>query len=179
MSTNYIKTLEENREAKNHFFKEHWQSPIEKDERKKFTEINYFPVDEKYRFELELLIHANPDQFESADSKGDVRQFYRFGEFHFKIEGQDAVLQAYKSDLSEPRLFIPFKDTTNGLDTYGAGRYMDLEDDHHKTQEGKWIFDFNLAYNPYCAYNHNYACPLTPFENHLKIAIKAGEKKYH
>jgi uncharacterized protein (DUF1684 family) len=75
----------------------------------------------------------------------------------------------------EDYLFIPFKDLTNGEDTYGGGRYLDL-----KIPEGETILiDFNRAYNPYCAYNHNYSCPIPPFENHLKVKIEAGVKKYH
>ena len=114
MSANYVKTLEENREAKNHFFKDHWQSPIEKNERKKFTKIKYFPIDEKYRYELELFIHANPDQFESADSKGNVRQFYRFGEFHFKIEGFDIeadIVSKAKENIKSAVKLKRFKDS--------------------------------------------------------------------
>jgi hypothetical protein len=72
-------------------------------------------------------------------------------------------------------LFCPFKDLTNGVDTYGAGRYLDftLSDINNP------ILDFNYAYNPYCAYNAGYSCPIPPYENHLKIAITAGEKKWH
>ena len=175
----YIQDIEANRHLKDDFFKNNDQSPIPDKERHHFSGLKYFPIDEKLQFELELKIHANCEDFESADSAGNIRKFYRFGEFHFHIDDHEVVLQAYKSDLKESGLFIPFKDLTNGTETYGAGKYLDLEEPHHKTPDGKWILDFNLAYNPYCAYNQNYACPLTPFENHLKIPIKAGEKKYY
>ena len=67
---------------------------------------------------------------------------------------------------------------TSGKETYGAGRYLDLEADKDLTEEGKWILDFNKAYNPWCAYSEDYACTFTPPENWLKVPIYAGEKNY-
>ena len=175
----YIEQIQNQRASKDQFFKEHLQSPIPSAEQPTFSGLQYFPIDPAFRFELTLNLLPTPEKFESADSAGNPRQFYRFGTFSFIIEGCEGTLHAYKSDLSEERLFIPFKDTTNGKETYGAGRYLDLEDAHDKTPEGAWIIDFNKAYNPFCAYNHQYACAFTPFENHLKVSIPAGEKVLH
>ncbi|MHA1701352.1 MAG: DUF1684 domain-containing protein, partial [Promethearchaeota archaeon] len=72
-----------------------------------------------------------------------------------------------------------FRDETSGKETYGAGKYLDLEEENHKISKGKWILDFNVAYNPFCAYSEKYACPFVPPENWLKVPIFAGEKKYH
>jgi len=102
----------------------------------------------------------------------------RWGEFRFKIGDKACTLQAYKSDPNEERLFVPFRDETSGKETYGAGRYLDLDDEHHCTTDGKWILDFNCAYNPWCAYSDAYACPFVDPENWLKVAVRAGEKKY-
>ena len=107
--------------------------------------------------------------------------YNKFGKTVFKLNGKKYTLAIYQNvDLVntagyEDYLFIPFKDLTNGEDTYGGGRYLDL-----KIPEGETILiDFNRAYNPYCAYNHNYSCPIPPFENHLKVKIEAGVKKYY
>ena len=175
----YIEKMEELRASKDRFFKEHVQSPIPSHDQAAFSGLQYFPVDPAFRMELALTVLATPEKFESADSAGNIREFYRYGKFLLTIDGQDVTLHAYKSDLAEERLFIPFKDTTNGNDTYGAGRYLDLEDAPDKTPTGNWVLDFNKAYNPFCAYNHNYACALTPYENHLKVSIPAGEKVLH
>jgi len=76
------------------------------------------------------------------------------------------------------RLFIPFRDATSGQETYGAGRYLDLEADQHLTADGKWIVDLNRAYNPWCAYSEDYVCPFVLPENWLEVPIRAGEKSY-
>jgi len=110
------------------------------------------------------------------DTGGNKREFLRWGEFRFRIAGKDCTLQAYKSDPEEERLFIPFRDTTNGKETYGAERYLELEPRKHYTAEGKWILDFNRAYNPWCAYNKDYVCPFVPPENWLRVPVRAGEK---
>jgi len=175
----YITHMKGQRASKDQFFKEHVQSPISHHDQAAFSGLQYFPVNPAFRFELALTLLANPEKFESADSAGNIREFYRFGKFPLTVNGQDVILHAYKSDLAEERIFIPFKDTTNGNETYGAGRYIDLEEAHDKTPTGNWVLDFNKAYNPFCAYNHDYACALTPYENHLKVSISAGEKVLH
>ncbi len=114
-----------------------------------------------------------------STSKGTSREFSRFGFFEFEVDGNIVKLHTYKSlDRKEDNeLFIPFKDKTNGLETYSAGRYLDLEinpDDYDDC-----LIDFNYSYNPFCAYSEDYVCPLPPAENWLGVAIRAGEKKYH
>lgn len=99
--------------------------------------------------------------------------------FRFPVDGEDVTLRAYKSDPEDDRLRVPFRDATSGEETYGAGWYLDLEGDTHRTSDGKWILDFNEAYNPTCAYSDRYECPLPPMENWLEASIEAGEKMYH
>jgi len=106
------------------------------------------------------------------------QDFLRWGEFQFRISGQEQILQAYKNNPIEDRLFIPFKDETSGKETYSAGRYIDLEPERDRTPEGRWILDFNKAYNPWCVYSEAYTCPFVPLENWLKVPIRAGEKNY-
>jgi len=113
-----------------------------------------------------------------AYTKGDEQDFLRWGEFRFKIGGKEQALQAYRSNPREETLFIPFKDVTSGKETYRAGRYLDLEPGRGCTADGKWILDFNQAYNPWCVYSETYTCPFVPVENWLGVPIQAGEKNY-
>lgn len=159
------------------------KSPIPIEDRKELLEagilpINCFPPDPACRFELELREHEEEKTLKMAYTKGEEKEFLRCGEFRFKIDNNQCTLQAYKSDTGEERLFIPFKDTTSGKETYSAGRYIDLDPSEHRTPEGKWILDFNKAYNPWCVYSEMYTCPLIPLENWLETPIHAGEKNY-
>jgi len=171
--------LEREREEKDGFFAAHWQSPVPPEERGKFSGLAYYPPDPDYRFELELHEHDEKMVVRMTYTKGNEGDFLRWGEFRFRIGGEEQALQAYKSDTDEERLFIPFKDSTSGKETYGAGRYLDLEPGRDITPSGKWILDFNKAYNPWCVYSKDYTCPLVPQENWLEVGILAGEKDYH
>jgi uncharacterized protein (DUF1684 family) len=166
------------REQKDVFFAEHFQSPIPFEDRNKFKGLDYYPPNPDYCFELELHEHSQKKKLEIEDTIGNVRNLIRWGEFRFNVGNEEYKIQAYKANPSEERLFIPFRDVTSGKQTYGAGRYLDLNPEEHITSEGKWILDFNRAYNPWCAYSKNYVCPFVPPENWLKVYIPAGEKKY-
>lgn len=166
------------RQQKDMFFAEHFQSPIPVGDQDRFKSLAYYPPNPDYYFELELHEHSQKKMLKIEDTQGNARNFIRWGEFHFKVGDEECKVQAYKSDPREDRLFIPFRDATSGKKTYGAGRYLDLSPEEHLTAAGKWILDFNRAYNPWCAYNNNYACPYVPPENWLKVKILAGEKKY-
>ena len=174
---NYKRKIKSDRIEKDKFFKEHVQSPIPLEERGNFTKLNYFEPDLAYRFELELEEFDQKESVKIEDTGGNLRDFLKWGKFTFKINEQDCILYAYKSHEAETRLFIPFKDATSGKETYGAGRYIDLEEERDKIGS-KWMLDFNMATNPWCAYSNNYVCPLIPFENILKVEIKTGEKSY-
>jgi hypothetical protein len=172
------KYVEAGRKEKDAFFKIPYQSPLPPDECQRFQGLKYYPLDPTYRFELELQERQMKEKIKIEDTKGNERDFLRWGEFRFKIGNIDCKLQVYKSSPEEDRFFLPFRDSTSGKETYGAGRYLDLEIVRHQTPEGKWILDFNDAYNPWCAYSKDYACPFTPPENWLKVPIYAGEKDY-
>ena len=169
--------MEQDRIEKNEFLGANWQSPISMLNRRKFKGLNYFSPDQNYTFELELHEHTEQKTIEVKDSKGNIRKYLDWGEFRFEINGEQCTIQAYKIDPAEERLFIPFKDATSGKETYGAGRYLEL-DAEENFSNGKWTLDLNNAYNPWCAYSHDYACPLVPPENWLKVSILAGEKNY-
>lgn len=172
-------SLEAERQQKDMFFGLHPQSPIPPESRAGFEGLDYFPPDPGYRFELELHEHEGRDIITVEDTGGHVQEMIRWGEFRFAIEGEQCTLQAYRSEPSEERLFVPFRDQTSGQETYGAGRYLDLEPSEHLTADGKWIVDFNGAYNPWCAYSEHYVCPFVPTENWLQVPILAGEKNFH
>ena len=174
---NYKNKIKEDRKGKDLFFKQNFQSPIPTEDRTNFTQLNYFEPDLKYRFELELEEFAHKEEVKIEDTGRNLRNFLKWGKFAFEVENTKCILYAYKSEKTETQLFIPFKDATSGKETYGAGRYLDLYEERDKL-ENKWILDFNMATNPWCAYSHNYVCPLIPFENILKVEIKAGEKIY-
>ena len=166
------------REMKDAFLAQNWKSPIPPQDRPRFKGLQYYPPDSSYRFELEFHEHPEQQVIRMAYTKGNEQDFIRWGEFRFKLDEKQCVIQAYRSNPEEERLWIPFRDKTSGKETYGAGRYIDLETEKHLTTDGKWILDFNKAYNPWCAYSEEYVCPFIPPENWLEIPIKAGEKKY-
>lgn len=169
--------LEKQRREKDGFFKSHPRSPIPLQERDDFTGLNYYPVTPELRFKLTLHEHNDKEKVEVQDNQGNTQEFIRWGEFRFTINEEEHTLQAYKSNPDETRLWVPFKDETNEKETYGAGRYIDLEAPQDKKAD-KWILDFNQAYNPFCAYNERYVCPFIPPANWLETKIKAGEKRY-
>ena len=170
--------LETARREKDQFFASHPQSPLSPQDRRVFQGLDYWPPDADYRFELQLHEHDEGKTIRVADTSGEQRNLWRWGEFCFKVSGKECTLQVYKSDPDEERLFAPFRDQTSGKETYGAGRYIDLEPARHLTSQGNWVVDFNEAYNPWCAYSEDYACPFVPPENWLRVPIRAGEKKY-
>lgn len=170
--------IERECKEKDVFFAEHWQSPIPPQDRAEFSGLDYYPPDTDLRFEIELHEHGEKPTVRMAYTKGEERDFVRWGEFRFEIGGEVCVLQAYKSDSEEEQLFVPFRDATSGQETYGAGRYLDLNAARNRTADGKWILDFNRAYNPWCVYSEQYTCPFVPQENWLTVPIRAGEKNY-
>jgi uncharacterized protein (DUF1684 family) len=175
----WLNMIQEEREQKDMFFLNNYNSPISDEKRRFFEGLDYYPPDPDFRFELELLEHKEKTNLKINDTKGYVREFLRWGEFRFKIKDEECILQAYNNgNLEEDRLFVPFRAKTSGNETYGAGRYIDLNYEEHCTQEGKWILDFNKAYNPWCAYSEHYACPYIDPENWLQVPIYAGEKNY-
>jgi hypothetical protein len=170
--------LEHEREQKDEYFGGDPRSPLPTDEREGFDGLSYYPIDPTYRYELALDRYEEPERVVVGTSTDGEQEYLAVGEFEFTVDGKTATLVAYKSDPDEERLWVPFRDATSGDETYGAGRYLDLEPDHHRTDDRTWILDFNEAYNPTCAYSDRYECPLPPMENWLDVAIEAGEKAY-
>ena len=164
--------LEQFHHQKDQFFKTDRQSPLTPDQKRAFKGLNYFP--ENPALELEVPVEEFPqkDEIQMQTSTGDVQTYHRFGRVRFTVDGQPAELTLYKS---EDGFFLPFVDALANQETYGAGRYLEPE----PLGNGKFAIDFNFAYNPYCAYNENWSCPITPLENRIKVPIRAGEKNFH
>ena len=141
-----------------------------------FEGLPYFAVDPALRFEdlaLEPYAGDEPSSFQIPTSDGQLRPAHRAGTFTVEHESAPRRLTAYVLDGGgSESLFVPFLDATSGHETYGAGRYLDLEPE----LDGTYVLDFNLAYHPYCVYAESYSCPLTPAENRLPIRIEAGER---
>jgi len=170
--------LEEGRKQKDIYFASHPQSPLPFEDHESFQGLDYWPPDPEFRLVLELHEYPEKETIKVADTGGHNRSLWKWGEFRFPLLGRERSLQAYKNEQDEERLFLPFRDETSGKESYGAGRYLDLEPGQHRTGDGKWIVDFNEAYNPWCAYSKNYVCPFVPAENWLEVPVRAGEKKY-
>ncbi|MBM4322434.1 MAG: DUF1684 domain-containing protein [Deltaproteobacteria bacterium] len=172
------KVVMEWRKERDAFFKTHQRSPLTTQEKKVFKGLKYYKFDPNYAFSGEIkrfVLHINnPDYYATfLTNKGTNKRYIRYGKFLFQLNGKEYTLQVYKSMLSDI-LFIPFKDKTNGKETYDGGRYIDAE----VLTGYKMVLDFNMAYHPSCAYNEKFICVLPPRENILEIPIPAGEKNY-
>ncbi len=167
------------RKQKDKFFQEHADSPLLPEDREDFHGLNYYPVDMQYRVIATLVPEPHPGVFRVQTTTGDHKEYTRIGRLNFEINGQSLSLVAFMPPADEPlhgnRIFVPFRDKTSGKETYGAGRYLDL----NKRPGEQYVLDFNRAYNPFCAYSPYYSCPLPPGENILPIEIQAGEKLFH
>ncbi|SDE53387.1 hypothetical protein SAMN04487996_105302 [Dyadobacter soli] len=143
--------------------------------------LQFYAPDSSYRVEAHFE-KAKSKSFEMPTYSGMNKTYVKYGVLKFRVNGKKQKLTVYRSlslqQLAKYKdyLFVPFKDKTNGAETYGGGRYIDLKTTDLK--DGKCILDFNKAYNPYCAYSTGYNCPIPPLNNHLAISVPAGEKNF-
>lgn len=170
----YADRLAAARTAKDQQFREASDSPIPKEKRDGLLPLPYFPVDPAFTVPAALKLSDDRPVFEMPTSTGALRKMQLVGTLEFTFEGERRSLGAFVEDGTQQitNLFVPFADLTTGMDTYAAGRYLDIE----PTTTGYYTIDFNRAYNPYCAYNATYECPFPPPSNRLNVAIRAGEK---
>ncbi|WP_269235866.1 DUF1684 domain-containing protein [Flavobacterium flavigenum] len=156
-------------------------SPLMANDLKTFKSLDFYPISSKYFVNAKLVKAKNEKAFEMKTSTSRKPKYIKYGTVFFTIDGVALQLNVYqdvelsKSDKYKNYLFLPFSDLTCGKESYIGGRYIDLEVPKGNTIE----IDFNQSYNPYCAYNHKYSCPIVPLENDLNIAIKAGLKTFH
>ena len=170
----YLEDIESQRQEKNEEFKNSEDTPITKDQQELFTSLSYFPIAEKYKVKAEFHRNSREQKVKMAITDGSQREYYVFGNAHLHLEGKEIDVTVYKPVVSDDDdyLFIPFYDLTSSELTYGGGRYVEPKFIDGATLE----IDFNTAYNPYCAYNPTYRCPIPPRENNLNVSILAGEK---
>lgn len=178
----YTHTIIEDREIKDAELIDTTISRFNAKERAHFTEMSlqYFPPDIQYRLIAEFETDTSSAVFQMPTSTDRKPNYRIYGYLSFVVKDTLSKLTAYQnmdyknSPTYDHTLFVPFMDNTNGLYTYGGGRYIDIKVPSSDTT----TLDFNLAYNPYCAYGSRWSCPLVPFENDLNISIFAGEKSY-
>ena len=170
--TEYQQTL-------NASYKDATKSPLKKKDLKEFKGLDFFPIDSSFIVVAQLKKIANAPTFEMATTTDRKPLYKEFGILNFNLKGKKCQLTIYQSqdNLTDEKfkdyLFIPFTDDTSGAESYGGGRYMDVMTTDENT-DGTIVLNFNNTYNPYCAYNEKYSCPLTPRKNHLDVEVKAG-----
>jgi uncharacterized protein (DUF1684 family) len=175
----YAEIVNDIRAEKDKYLKESADSPIPEPERSGFKGLNYYAPDSGYAVEAKLVPFKKQDTLAMLTTKKDkFRRVLRFGTFNFRFSGSTFKLTAYLilPEGNQRLFFVPFLDKTNDIETYHGGRYLDIEE---KSGTDIYILDFNMAYNPYCAYNDRYSCPVVPEDNYLTVDVKAGEKIYN
>ena len=175
-----IKSKSEFQKQQNSFFKDASKSPLKPKDLKAFEGLDFFPIDSTFVVEAQLKRTPNTPFFDMKTTTKRVTKERVFGVLSFTINNKSYKLNVYQSapnpdsDAESDYLFLPFLDATNGTETYGGGRYIDLT-----IPEGNQItVDFNKSYNPYCAYNEKYSCPIVPIENYLSLKMNAGVKRF-
>ncbi len=177
----YVKAIKKERAEKDKEMLTDEKSPIEDNEKATFSHLHYFKPRTSFRKVATFERYDQAMHFYMKTTTDRLPEYSLYGKVTFRHKGKEFTLNVYqnielmKKPGFEKYLFIPFNDKTNGRETYGGGRFLDITE----TGEEKLLIDFNKAYNPYCAYNHKYSCPIPPESNNLEIKVKAGEKKWH
>ena len=166
------------RKERDDFFKNHHRSPLEPEDKRTFSGLSYFPYNPKCVFVGKIKrcvvdIQCPQNVMTFLTNKGTNKRYVKYGHFRFELDGKGYTLQIFRSLLSD-YLMIPFRDATNGKETYPGGRYLDAE----ILPGYELVLDFNMAYSPPCAYNDTLVCVIPPKEHTLDREIQAGEKKF-
>lgn len=157
------------------------ESPLTEENLKTFKGLDFYPISEKFTVQAKFVRTLTEKVFKMKTTGTRTPEYVKYGELIFNLDGKEYKLNLYqnielvKKEGFADHLFLPFSDLTCGKESYIGGRYIDMKIPKEKTV----LLDFNKAYNPYCAYNHKYSCPIVPLENDLPIAILAGVKKFH
>ncbi|MDX6746443.1 DUF1684 domain-containing protein [Polaribacter sp. PL03] len=160
-------------------YKDATKSPLKKKDLKQFKGLDFFPIDTTFIVTAQLIKTVNAPTFKMATTTDREPLYKEYGKLNFTLKGKKCQLTIYQSqdDLRDAKykdyLFLPFTDDTSSNESYGGGRYMDVMTTDI-SEENTIVLNFNNTYNPYCAYNDKFSCPLTPRKNHLNIEIKAG-----
>ncbi len=177
---NYTEQITNERMAKDAEFRDPLESPLTKEDIQNFKGLQYYAINPDYHVVADLILENKPDTILMKTTTERLPLYIIYGKAHFTIQGVKDTLTVYRNvglmtrEGYEDYLFVPFTDETSGEESYGGGRYIDSR----ITNDGKIILDFNRSYNPYCAYNKKYSCPIPPSHNHVDIMIPVGEKNY-
>jgi uncharacterized protein (DUF1684 family) len=172
VNDDYATRITADRAAKDQAFRER-DSPIVPNRQAELLPLAYYPIDPAYKVPASLKLAPTRTPVEMPTSTGQMRKMELVGTLEFTLQGTPLTLGAFVEAGQPPvRLFVPYADATSGVETYNAGRYLDLD----RTPTGIYLIDFNLAYHPYCYYNPTWECPYPPPSNRLKIPIRAGER---
>lgn len=171
------------RDGRDKEFRDKKESPLKDEDFAAFTGLNYYPEDKRFIVRAKFTRTVDEKYFQMPTSSGKMKMFVKYGILRFKVAGKRHTLAVYQMDPAvlekfpeyADLLFIPFRDLTSKTETYGGGRYIDIK----KPERKDVMLDFNLAYNPNCAYGADkWSCPIPPRENSLQVAIRAGEKRF-
>lgn len=179
-----VRVWERFREVRNELFASHAQSALDEEQRRVFKGLPYFPYNPAMRFEVKLDTEMEPKRQQVAMNAEESMVMTTVAQVHFVVESQAVVLSVYWLEIYGGGLFLPFRDTTCPELSYGAGRYLfdTIKGSDFLAVRGETgqriVLDFNYAYNPSCAYNDRWFCPLAPAENRLAVPIRAGEMNY-
>jgi len=164
----------------NEFFKDASISPLKEKDLKNFKGLDFFAFDSSYVVNAVLTRTPEEKSFKMKTTTDRLPEYIKHGIVTFDLFDKSYSLNIYRNldiinkEGYQDYLFLPFLDDTNGFESYGGGRYIDLD----VTEDDSLVIDFNSAYNPYCTYNEKYSCPIVPRENYLSIKIKAGVKNF-
>lgn len=161
----------------NHHYRDPDASPLTPEDRETFKKHDFFPMNEQLRFEAHIEMSPDAEPFQMATVSGKFKTYRKWADLHFVLAGQAHQLAAYrqvsaKTGAESDYLFVPFRDESSGNESYGGGRYIDLEIPAEGAKT--LVLDFNQAYNPYCAYSSGWSCPIPPEENYLEFKVLAG-----
>ncbi len=177
--------LERFRETRHELFAHHPQSALDEEQRQSFQGLRYFPYNPAMRFVVDIDTDVEPTQLTVAMNAEETMTMTTVGKVHFTVEGEPATLSIYWLNVYGGGLFLPFRDATCPAQSYGGGRYLfdTIKGSEFLPVPGTvgWkriALDFNYAYNPSCAYNYRWVCPLAPLENRLSVPLPAGEMNF-
>ncbi len=178
----YTEFIKLHRTALNSEFKDIKTSPLPQEEIASFEKLDYYEINSNYNIEAELIVNDKPEEFGMKTTTARRPIYVKYGIAKFNLNGKEHRINIYRNvkfsreEEYKNHLFMLFTDNTSGTSSYGGGRYIDLQ--IPKGNE-KLLIDFNLSYNPYCAYNKKYSCPIPSEEDYINTEIKAGVKKWH
>ena len=169
----YMAAVTHERQQKDDAFAMSPNSPF-RDMKDEFTGLRYYPVSPEWKVPCRWDKSRSGDTVMLPDTKGRMRVYTTAGTFLFRMQNRACKIPAYFEDSAKTLFFIMFRDSTNTTETYQGGRYIEFR----YAGGDDIVLDFNRAFNPYCHYNHNYACPVVPATHFIPVFVRAGERRY-